>query len=72
MGNYKVCNYQLGTKRITQRMDHGYISFIWQGHKTSYIHPFARIYMPWNLKMNPYSVIASGANVLNTAPFEMA
>lgn len=40
-------------------------------HKTSYIHPSARIYMPWNLKMGPYSVIASGANILNAAPFTM-
>lgn len=42
-----------------------------QVHKTSYIHPSARIYMPWNLMMGPYSVIASGANVLNAAPFTM-
>ena len=38
---------------------------------TSGIHPTARIYMPWNLKMGPFSVIASGAHVLNAAPFSM-
>ena len=34
---------------------------------TSVIHPTAHIYMPWNLKMGAYSVIASRANVLNAA-----
>ena len=37
--------------------------------KNSSIHPTARIYMPWNLKMGPWSVIASGVHVLNAAPF---
>lgn len=40
-------------------------------HKTSAIHPSARIYMPWNLTMGPWSTIASGVNVLNAAPFIM-
>lgn len=39
--------------------------------KTSDIHPSAHIYMPWNLRMGPWSVIASGAHVLNAAPFTM-
>ena len=40
-------------------------------HKISAIHPSARIYMPWNLKMGPFSVIGSGAHILNAAPFAM-
>lgn len=38
---------------------------------TSSIHPSAHIYMPWNLKMGPWSTIASGVHVLNAAPFIM-
>ena len=38
---------------------------------TSGVHPTAHIYMPWNLKMGPYSVIGSGAHILNAAPFAM-
>ena len=38
---------------------------------TSCVHPTAHIYMPWNLKMGPWSTIASGAHVLNAAPFTM-
>ena len=40
-------------------------------HKTSSVHPSARVYMPWNLKMGPWSVIGSGANILNAAKFSM-
>ena len=40
-------------------------------HKTSNVHPKARIYMPWNLKIGPFSVIADGANVLNADMFVM-
>lgn len=39
--------------------------------KTSYVYPSARVYMPWNLKMGPWSVIGSRARVLNAAPFVM-
>ena len=35
---------------------------------TSGVHPTANIYMPWNLKMGPYSTIASHVNMLNAAP----
>lgn len=38
---------------------------------TSCVHPTAHIYMPWNLKMGPWSTIASGVHVLNAAPFIM-
>ena len=48
-----------------------YILFGAQIHKTSNVHPSARIYMPWNLTMGPWSVIASGVHILNAAPFTM-
>lgn len=35
---------------------------------SSGVHPSANIYMPWNLKMGPYSTIASHVNILNAAP----
>lgn len=38
---------------------------------TSYVYPSARVYMPWNLKMGPWSVIGGGVHVLNAAPFVM-
>lgn len=38
---------------------------------SSGVHPSAKVYMPWNLRMGAYSVIGSGANVLNAAPFIM-
>ncbi len=38
---------------------------------TSGIHPTANIYMPWNLRMGPYSTIASHVNILNAAPLIM-
>lgn len=38
---------------------------------TSAIHPSAKVFMPWNLRMGEYSVIASYATILNVAPFIM-
>ena len=38
---------------------------------TSSIHPSARIYMPWNLKMGPWSTIGDDVHILNAAPFIM-
>ena len=39
--------------------------------KSSNVHPSARVYMPWNLKMGPWSVIGSGAHILNADMFSM-
>lgn len=38
---------------------------------TSAIHPSAKVFMPWNLRMGEYSVIASCVNALNVAPLIM-
>ena len=38
---------------------------------TSNVHPSAHIYMPWNLKMGPWSVIGGGVHVLNADMFTM-
>lgn len=40
-------------------------------HSTSNIHPGAIVYMPWNLKMGPFSLIASNVYVLNADLFIM-
>lgn len=34
---------------------------------TAYIHPSARVFMPWNLEMFPHSCIASGVDCYNAA-----
>ncbi len=54
----------------------GWIRFIYRLFdaeipSTSGVHPTAHIYMPWNLKMGPFSVIGSDTNILNAAPFIM-
>lgn len=34
----------------------------------SYIHPTAYVYMPWNLKLGPYSTIGGHTDIYNAAP----
>lgn len=34
----------------------------------SYIHPSARVFMPWNLEIGPYSTIGSHTDIYNAAP----
>lgn len=36
--------------------------------KTSGVHPSAKVFMPWNLELGEYSVIASSAIIYNPAP----
>lgn len=48
-----------------------YRSFGAEIPSTSNVHASAHIYMPWNLKMGPWSVIGSGAHVLNADMFYM-
>ena len=54
----------------------GWIRFIYRSFgaqipSSSGIHPTANIYMPWNLRMGPFSTIGSNVNMLNAAPVIM-